>query len=530
MPNRRSFVAASASALAWLGAPPALRLPHRREADLVLRRAVVYDGGGGPGFEADVSIQDGRIAAVGPGLEPGFEEIDLGGRALAPGFIDIHSHGDGSLVDDPRAESLIRQGVTSIVVGQDGSSREIGRFLTLVRDLAPACNVATMVGLGSVRAAIVGEADRPATPEELDQMVLLVGQGLAEGACGVSSGLEYAPGGFASADELIALTGAAAARGLCHATHLRNEDDRLLEAVDEAITVAREARCGLQISHLKAMGPRNWGRMGDALTRLEEARTAGVDAAFDIYPYIAYQTGLSNLFPLWSRDGGTDAFLARLDDPETAPRIRAETLAKVDLIGGWNNVLISGVRDPGDRAAEGRRLGDLAGDRGEEPWETAAGLLRRSRGSVGMVGFAMSEVNVDLGLAHPLAMVCSDGGAFAVEGPARRGHPHPRGLGTFPRVLGRYVRERQALPLADAIRKMTSRPASRVRLTDRGRIAAGLAADLVAFDPATITDRATFAEPFQYSEGISLVLVNGLIVLRDGQRTPARPGQALRPA
>lgn len=530
MPTRRSFVAASTSALAWLTAPPALRLPRRREFDLVIRRATVHDGGEAPPYLADVAVQAGRVAAVGPALESGVEEIDLDGATLAPGFIDIHSHGDGNLVDDPRMESVIRQGVTTIIVGQDGSSRETGRFLTLVDDLAPACNVGTMVGLGSVRAAVVGDADRRATPDELDRMVLLVEQGLAEGACGVSSGLEYPPGAFAPLDELIALATAAAPRGLCYATHLRNEDDRLLEAIDEAIAVATGAGCRLQVSHLKAMGPRNWGKMGDALARLEGARAAGVDTAFDLYPYTAYQTGLGNLFPLWSRDGGTAAFLARLDDPAVADRLRAETLAKVDLIGGWNHVLLSGVRQAADRGVEGRRMGELAAEIGEDPWDLAAGLLRRNEGAVGMVGFAMNELNVDLGLAHPLALACSDGGAFATEGPARRGHPHPRSLGAFARVLGRHVRERQALSLEDAIRKMTSRPASRVRLADRGRIAPGYAADLVAFDPATISDQATYEDPFRYAEGVLLVLVNGLIVLRDGQRTPARPGRALRPA
>jgi N-acyl-D-aspartate/D-glutamate deacylase len=529
MPSRRTFLAAAAGAVAWLRSPPALRLPWRREFDLVLRRGLVYSGLPAPPVESDIAIQGGRIAAVGRDLDPGVEEIDLGGVAVAPGFVDIHSHGDGTLVDDPLVESVIRQGVTTIVVGQDGSSREIGRFLALVDDLQPACNVATMVGLGSVRAAVIGDVDRAPTPEELDRMVLLVEQGLAEGACGVSSGLEYVPGGFAGHEELVALANPAGVRGLCYATHLRNEDDRLLPAIDEAVAVARDAGCGLQISHLKAQGPRNWGKMQDALDRIAAARALGVDAWFDLYPYTAYQTGLSSLFPLWSREGGTTAFLARLADPSTAAWIRRETLEKVELIGGWNNVLISAVAEPADRVIQGRRLGELAAERSADPYDEAVTLLRRSRGSVTMVGFAMSEANVDLGLAHPLAMVCSDGGAFAVAGPARRGHPHPRSFGAFPRVLGRYVRERRALSLEDAIHKMTARPALRARLADRGRLAPGAAADLVAFDPATVSDQATYENPFQYPDGILLVVVNGLIVLQDGQRTAARPGRALRP-
>jgi N-acyl-D-amino-acid deacylase len=310
---------------------------------------------------------------------------------------------------------------------------------------------------------------------------------------------------------------------------MRNEDDRLLDSLDEAIAVAAGAGCRLQVAHLKAQGPRNWGRMDDALGRLESARRSGLDAAFDVYPYTAYQTGLTNLFPLWSRDGGTAAFLARLDDPAVQGRVREETLAKVELIGGWNSVLISGVRAAGDSAAQGRRLDDLARELGAEPYRLATDLLRRSDGQVGMVGFAMSEENVERALAHPLSMVCSDGGAVALDGPARRGHPHPRSLGSFPRVLGHYVRDRRVFPLAEAVHKMTGRPAARVRLADRGRIAVGMAADLVAFDPATVADRASYTDPFQYPAGIRLVVVNGAVTLRDQVRSDAGTGRGLRP-
>ncbi|HEX9893667.1 MAG TPA: amidohydrolase family protein, partial [Gemmatimonadales bacterium] len=455
---------------------------------------------------------------------------DLGGLILAPGFVDIHSHADSLMLEDPRVESVIRQGVTTVIVGQDGGSRrDLAEWFARLAEVRPAVNVASMVGLGSVRSAVVGPDDRRATSDELEQMVGLVQTGLEAGACGASSGLEYPPGAFAPREELIALCRPLAARRLPYATHMRNEDDRLLDAVDEAIAVAEGARCPLQVSHLKAQGPRNWNKMDDALERIEKARKHGVDAAFDIYPYIAYQTGLTNLFPLWSRDGGTEAFLGRLGDTAHAERIRTETLAKVELIGGWNNVLISSVAE-GDKTAEGGRLGDTAAAQGQQPYPFAVALLRQARGQVGMVGFAMSEENVERGLKHRLAMVCSDGSAVAVDGPARRGHPHPRGLGTFPRVLGRYVRERRTLKLEDAIHKMSARPAERVRLMDRGRVAPGLVADLVAFDPERVADRSTFQDPFQYPDGIRLVLVNGEIVLRDGQRTPAQPGKAVRPA
>jgi N-acyl-D-amino-acid deacylase len=311
---------------------------------------------------------------------------------------------------------------------------------------------------------------------------------------------------------------------------MRNEDDQLLESIDESIAVARAAGCPLQVAHLKTQGPRNWPKIGAALERLEQARAGGMDVAFDRYPYVAYQTGLTNLFPPWSRDGGTERFLARLRDSATAPRIRGEAVAKAELIGGWDNVQITSVRNDADRGVEGQRLGSWAKASGIDPYDAAVGLLERSNGNVGMVGFAMSEQNIERFLAHPLGMVCSDGGAFAIEGAARRGHPHPRSLGSFPRVLAQYVRERRALTLEEAVRKMTSFPASRVRLDDRGMLREGYAADVVMFDPATVVDRATFAEPFRYPEGIRLVIVNGVPTLRDGQRAERRAGRALRPS
>jgi len=293
--------------------------------------------------------------------------------------------------------------------------------------------------------------------------------------------------------------------------------------------VARDARCPLQISHLKTQGPRNWGKLDEVFKRIDDARKAGMDVMFDRYPYIAYQTGLTNLFPVWSRDGGTAAFFRRLDDASTSDRIKRETLAKIDLIGGWDNVLISGVARNGDTSAEGKRLGSFAKSKGVDPYDATIALLKSSNGSVGMVGFAMSEDNLDRILAHPLGMVCSDGGGFAIDGASRRGSPHPRGLGTFPRVLGRYVRERKALTLEQAVRKMTALPASRIRLADRGRLAPKLAADVVVFDPATVADKATFEDPFQYPEGIKAVVVNGALAFRDGERTKSAAGRAVRP-
>ncbi|HKW08817.1 MAG TPA: D-aminoacylase [Gemmatimonadaceae bacterium] len=581
--SRRSFVLTAGTTLAALAGSPRLVLPWRRRYALVIRGGTVFDGLGGPGIEADVAIEDGRVVAIGKHLaDQGAVEIDARGMAVAPGFIDIHSHGDGSLWEDPRAESVVRQGVTTIVVGQDGSSRaptgttpdeDNGRhafqgfpqFWQSLETLKPSVNVASMVGLGTVRGIVIGNVNRPATADETARMTQLVEQALVDGACGASSGLEYTPGAFATRDELIALCKPLASRRLPYATHMRNEDDHVLDAVDESIAVATGAGCPLQISHLKTEGPRNWPKLDEIFAQVHRARGSldiaavpagdarkaaastkkksaktrpipapkksqdppGIDVAFDRYPYIAYQTGLSNLFPVWSRDGSTDDFLRRLDDPATAEKIRRETVAKVELIGGWDNVQISGVSNYADAAADGKRVGSFAKTQQLEPYALAVALLQRGKGNVGMVGFAMSEDNLDRILAHPQGMVCSDGGAYALDGPTHKGHPHPRGLGTFPRVLGRYVRERKALSLESAIRKMSALPASRIGLTDRGRLAPGMAADVVIFDPSTVQDKATYDDAFQYPVGIKAVIVNGVVALRDGERATDHSGRGL---
>ncbi len=532
--SRRRFLATSGGALLATACASRSAAPSAGAHDLIIRGGTLFDGTGVAGLDYDLAISAGRIAEIGPKLAArGREEIDARGLAVAPGFIDIHSHGDGNLTEDPRCESVIRQGVTTIVVGADGGSRATGAedrsfaaYFNGLDQLKPGPNVAAMVGLGTVRGAVVGDKDRPATADELRRMTAMVERALADGACGASSGLEYTPGAFASLDELIALATPLARRRLPYATHMRNEDDKLLDAIDESIAVARGAGCPLQISHLKTQGPRNWPKLDVVFKRIADSRAAGVDVMFDRYPYVAYSTGLTNLFPVWSRDGGTDAFLARLLDASTAPRIKTEALAKVALIGGWDNIQISSVRSTEDRDVEGKRLGAHAAARGMDPYEYTMALLRRNRGSVGMLGHAMSEENLERILAHPQAMVCSDGGGFAIDGPTRTGSPHPRGAGTFPRVLGRYVRERKALTLGDAIRKMTLAPAARVRMNDRGRLAMGLAADVVIFDAARVADTATFEMPFQYPVGISTVIVNGVVTLRDGQRSSVGAGRA----
>ncbi len=552
--KRRRFVR-----VAGLGGAASLMAPSllvgRERADLVLRGAVVFDGTGAPGREVDVAASGDRITAVGHGLPAGAEELDLRGLALAPGFIDIHSHADLSLLVNPNAESRIRQGVTTEVVGQDGGSvgpwsdahfeatrdryrsrygveidfRDPAGFLHRMDRERVAVNVATMVGNGALRAYVVGHEDRPATPGELERMRAVLAEQIRGGCVGLSSGLEYAPSGFADARELVALAEVLQGTGLPYATHMRNEDDALLGAIEEAIHVAKLAGVPLQISHLKAQGARNYWKAAAALDLMGRARAEGVDVHFDRYPYTAYATGLANLFPASARAGGSEAFLRRFRDPDTAAALERHAREKVALLGDWDAVQISSTNEA-TAWARGRRLGELARERGQDPYALAVELLVANGGSVGMIGHGMSEANTERVLAHPLAMACSDGGAYAPYGPLSAGSPHPRGYGTFPRLLGRYVRQRRALTLEAAVHKITQMPARKLRLPGRGVIEVGAYADLVAFDPETVIDRATFENPHQYPEGIEVVVVNGVVTIRDGEHTGRRAGRAIRGA
>ena len=531
----------------------ASRMGSVAEPDLVLRRATVFDGTGVPGLELDVAVTGDRITEVGTITATGSEEIDLAGMALAPGFIDIHSHADLSLLVNPNAESRIRQGVTLEIVGQDGNSvgpmseagfratrdryrdvygvdidfRDLGGFLDRLDRTPATVNLATMIGHGTIRGLVVGGEDRPATEDEIRRMRALIGEALDQGALGFSSGLEYTPGSFTDVNELVELAKELRGTGYPYASHMRNEDDRLFAAVEETLHVGRMAGVPVQVSHLKAQGERNWWKAKAVLRSIEEARTSGLDVHFDRYPYIAYATGLSGLFPAWARAGGSGAFIRRLEDPAQLPAIERFTRAKVALLGSWDAVQISSTRTAGNAYARGRRLGELAQERGEEPFALTVRLIVEERSSVGMIGFGMSEENTAEFLAHPLGMVCSDGGSYAPYGALSGGSPHPRGYGTFPRLMGHYVRT-GALSLELAVHKVTALPARKLRLADRGVIRPGAFADLVAFDPTTVADQATFEDPHQYPVGIPLVVVNGQVTLRDGEQTGARAGRAVR--
>ncbi len=527
----------------------------RGRADLVVRGGVLYDGTGGPPRTADIAVAGDRIAEIGRLSAPGVAEIDASGMAVAPGFVDIHSHADLSLLVNPKAESRIRQGVTLEVAGQDGSSvgpwddaafgsvrdryrrtygveidfRTPGGFLDRIDRVRPAVSVATMVGHGTVRSYAMGGANRPASDRETAAMRQAVREALADGAIGLSSGLEYTPGSFASREEMVSLAEELRGTSCPYATHMRNEDDGLLAALEEAIHVGRMAGVPVQVSHLKAQGRRNYWKAEAALAAVEAARAGGVDVHFDRYPYTAYATGLSNLFPATARAGGTRRFLERLADPSQAPTLERLCREKIALLGSWDAVQITRTSQA-NAAARGRRLGDLAQELGEDPYRLVVRLLREEGGSVGMIGFGMSEENTERLLAHPLGMICSDGGAYAPYGPLSASSPHPRGYGSFPRVLGLYVRERAALSLEAAIHKMTALPARKLGLPDRGVLRPGAVADLVVFDPDAVADRATFENPHQYPEGIAHVVVRGVHTIRQGEHTGATGGQAVRRA
>jgi len=553
--NRRHFLASAAATI--LASNTSVLAPRGYHVTHVLRGALVFDGSGAPPSEIDVALDGDRIAAVGPRLDVGnVSATDLRGLALAPGFIDIHGHTDLGLLVNPQAESKVRQGVTTEVTGQDGSSigpwtdeqyeevrdgvrerlnvdlpfRHIREFFDWVDEHGAALNVASMVGQGTIRGYVVGKDERRATDAEIHLMVEEVRAALNNGACGLSSGLEYTPGAFADTGEIEQLASPLADTGLPYASHLRNEDDRVFGALEEAIHIGRMASVPVEISHLKAQGGRNWWKATALLETISGARESGVDIGFDVYPYIAYSTGLASLFPVSIRDGGTDAFVARLQDDEITTAVEAQVRAKIDQLGGWDQVQISGTASGELAWAQGRRLGALATERGEDPYGLAVELLVADRGRTDMVGFGMSEENVEMQLAHPLAAVCSDGGARATYGPLSEDVPHPRTFGAFPRVLGYYVREREIMALESAIHKMTALPAERLGLTDRGIVRPGACADLVAFDPDTIADRATFEDPHHYPTGIPHVWVNGIQVIRDGEQTGALPGRSARPS
>jgi dihydroorotase/N-acyl-D-amino-acid deacylase len=501
-----------------------------QEYDVVLRNGRVVDGTGAPWFRADVAVRGDTIAAVGPALPgTGRRTIDLREQVVAPGFIDVHTHARRGIFEVPTADNYVLQGVTTVFDGQDGSSPlPLGGLLERVAALPPAVNFGSFVGHGSVREEVMGREDRAPTAAELERMVAVVAQSMREGAFGLSTGLFYVPGAFAGTDEVVALARAAGEVGGIHVSHMRDEAAGVLESVAETIAIGEEGHLPTQITHHKIIGRAGWGKSTETLRLVAEARARGVDVTIDQYPYTASSTSFSAaLFPAWALEGGSDARAARLAEPESRARVREVVIGKIrNERGGGDASRLQIASFPDEPALDGQTLADVLAERSREPTvEEAADLVLEivERGGATGIFHAMAEEDVERILASPFTMVASDG-EIPVFG---RGQPHPRSYGTFARVLGLYVREQGLLTLEEAVRKMTSLPASRLGLSDRGLVRPGMKADLVAFDPATIRDRATFEEPHAYAEGVSSVLVNGILVVDDGRLTGVRPGRVL---
>ncbi|MBL9075910.1 MAG: D-aminoacylase [Planctomycetes bacterium] len=532
MTTRRAFLrGALAAAPTFAFAPHGWPRARGAPFDLVLRGGTVVDGTGAPGRPADVAIRGDRIAEVGDiGSVEAARVIDVRGLVVAPGFVDAHAHSD--LRRQPTAASKVLQGVTIDVCGPDGGSpfpdaadadepkeRACADFAAWRQQHgAIAIDIGAYVGHGTVRQHVLGPVGRAPSGDELAAMRRLLATAFEQGALGLSSGLEYFPGNAAATDELVQLCKVAAAHDRPYVTHIRNEDDRVVEAVDEAIAIARRSGAPLLVSHLKIGGSANWPKLEAVLARIEAARKDH-EVHADCYPYDAWHTSLATNFPAWSKEGGR--FVERLQDPAERERMRAETEAAVAANGGWGTLMLGNGLAAVDRDLLGQRLDAAARERSVEPFQLACDLL--TRGNVSILGFGIREDQMDTILCQPWCLVASDGSAAVASG--RTGHP--RSFGTFPRVFRRHVRELGRLSVEEAVRKMTSLPATVLRLADRGTIAAGRLASLVAFDAAAFTDRATWLEPQRYAEGVRFLVVNGAVAVDAGTPTGVRAGRVV---
>jgi N-acyl-D-aspartate/D-glutamate deacylase len=507
-------------------AVPAIPAPSY---DLLLRNGTVIDGSGAPVFHADVAVKDGRIARIGDLKNAAAKRtIDASGLVVAPGFIDVHTHAD-DLAQKPRAENFLRMGVTTIVAGNCGSSAvDIGRELDEIRKAGPSINYATLIGHGSIREAVMGNARRAPTPAELEKMKSLVAKAMADGAVGLSTGLQYVPGTYADQDEIVALARVACRAGGLYASHMRNEGTEIEKALAETIAVGEKAGCPVEVSHLKIDSPSRWGASERALAMIDAARRRGIDVQADQYAYTAASSSLSIRFPDWALEGSEEQVRGRLDDEATWQRIKAEM--KETLAGRGFSDLSFGVvafysPDPSLVGLSMKQVAEkLVGDGSADAQLEAARRMLRAGGAA-MVYHLMQEDDVARILRHPQVAVASDG-----DVPGPEGRPHPRAFGDNARVLSLYVRQRQVLSLEAAIRKMTALPAAHFKLGRRGLIKQGYAADLALFDPAAVRDEATFEEPRRFASGFRYVLVNGIPVIDGGVATGAPAGQVLRPS
>ncbi len=552
--NRRFFLAAAAALFVIAACAPA-----SPDYDIIIRGGSVYDGLGGKPFVGDVAISDDRIAAIGNlDSATATQEIDAAGKAVSPGFINMLSWATASLIEDGRGMSDLKQGVTLEVMGEgwsmgpwndrlkaDALARQgdikydiewttLGEYMEYLTDRGISPNIASYVGATTVRIHEVGYDNRKATEDELARMQDLVRDAMREGALGVGSSLGYAPAIFADTDELIALVTAAAEFGGAYISHIRSESNWLDESVRELIDIARATGVPAEIYHLKASGKPNWHKLEGVFELIEAARAEGLKITADMYTYHASATGLDYAMPLWVQEGGHDAWVARLKDPEIRARVVHEmTSNNVDWDNpyiqiGPENILLLGFKTDRLKPLIGKRLSEVAEERGTHPAETAIDLVIEDDHRVDVSYFGMSEDNIRKKVAQPWVSFGSDEEASATEGVFLLSNNHPRAFGTFARVLGKYSRDDGIIPLEEAIRRMTSLPAANIQIRERGQLTAGYYADIVVFDPATITDHATFPDPHQYATGVELVLVNGVRVIENGEHSGATPGRVVR--
>lgn len=539
---------------------PTILASQQKPYDLLIRDARIIDGTGSPWYSGDIALRDGRIAAIGSLIDVRARQtIDAKRLVVAPGFIDMLGQSELSILVNPRLPSKIYQGITTEFTGEGSSAaplndriiaadrvaydhlkispdwRTVGQYFARLERQGIGINVGNYVGATQVRRMVLGDDDRTPTAEQLEQMRQLVREAMRDGAVGLSTSLQYPPAPYAKTDELIALAREASRFGGVYATHMRSESDDILPALDEAIRIGREARMPVEIWHLKVAGKRNFGRMPEVIAKINSARTEGVDIAADTYAYTAWFNSLSAMVPPWAHDGGTAKLLQRLRDPAARRRIRRD----METAGSWENnawqeisnpeaILIGAVQNPALLPLQGQTLGAIARQRKADPIDALLDLLVEDRAYTSVAVFGMAEPDVTLALQQPWVSINNDSQGTAPDGILGQDHPHPRAYGTFPRILRKYVREEKRLSLEDAIRKFTSLPAQRMRLSDRGVLKAGMWADIVVFDPDSVRDRATFEKPNQLSEGMRWVLVNGVPVIADGKATGALPGKILR--
>lgn len=530
--------------------------------DVVILNGHVIDGTGSPWYSGDIGIRGGRIAAIGNLAKAAAKRtIDAAGRVVAPGFIDMLGQSDLTILVDPRQPSKIYQGITTEITGEGGSVapqtdelvkedhleyehyhltpdwKTFNQYFARLERQGIGINLASYVGATQVRRVVIGDADRAATPAELDRMKSLVGQAMQEGAMGVSTSLEYAPAPYASTDELIALASVASKFGGIYATHMRSEGDGIFAALEETARIGRESRVPVEIWHIKTAGKKNWGKMPQVVAFIDKQRAEGVDIAADTYAYTAWSNSLSAFIPPWAHDGGDARLIERLKDPAMRARIRKEMQTpskdwdnEWDEITGPQDVMITAVQNPELVKFQGKRLSEVAKMLNKDPIDALFDLLIDDKAFTDCAVFGMSEADVALGLEQPWVSVDNDSSGTSPEGLLGTEHPHPRAYGTFPRILRKYVREEKKLSLEDAIRKFSALAAQRMRLTDRGVLKEGMWADVVVFDPKTVKDVATYDDPNRLSEGMEDVLVNGVSVIENGKMTGALPGKVLRGA